>query len=115
MLVMAAIQLNDPDPLLWVTLYTAIAVVPAAKVINRQLPIFWGVCLGIVIACLAISLTGFIEFVQIADFAAIGGEMSEHKPYVESAREFLGTVIGLTCLLVYRSWHINGAINKQTT
>lgn len=57
---MAALQWNDPDPVLWVVVYLAIT-----------------------------------------------AEMSGDRPYVESAREFLGAAMGAACLGYYWSWHVH--------
>ncbi|MEM1108302.1 MAG: transmembrane 220 family protein [Planctomycetota bacterium] len=105
LLTMAGIQLNDPDPLFWVVLYVAAAVVPIARLIRRRLPVFWGVAFGLALAGLVASLPGFIDFVRSGDYTLIGGQMTADRPQIESAREFLGAVIGLSCLLPYRGWH----------
>ena len=113
-LVMAFIQLNDPDPALWVLLYLSIAILPAACFWQRRLPIFWGVSAGIAAACLALSFAGFVDFIRFGDYASIGGDMTAEKPYVESAREFLGTLIGVSCLLGYRRWHTASGTGQTT-
>lgn len=99
---MAFVQLNDPDPVFWVAVYLAVAFVPASKLLAyRSIAIFY-VVVGMCLAGLLISVPGFIDYLSSQDFAAIGGGMSEDKPYVESAREFLGMLIGAVCLLFYR-------------
>ncbi|MGI9328944.1 MAG: transmembrane 220 family protein [Pseudomonadales bacterium] len=101
----AVLQINDPDPILWTTVYLAIAVMPATKIFGYRLPIPFWITVGVAIACLIVSLPGFLEYLKSLDFASIGGEMSTDKPYVEPAREFLGVATGAICLLVYRNWH----------
>ena len=102
---MAALQINDPDPLLWVTVYVAIALVPAARIIGYRLPILFWATVGMATACLLISLPGFFDYLASGDFASVGEEMSATKPYIEPAREFLGIVIGAICLACYRNSH----------
>ena len=103
--VMAALQINDPDPLLWFIAYLAIASMPAARIFGRRLPVPFWITVGLVVACLLISLSGFSEYLNSGDFASIGGEMSTDKPYVEPAREFVGIAMGAICLIFYSGWH----------
>ena len=109
--VMAALQWNDPDPLLWVTVYLGIAVIPTARILGFRSPLMFGMIAGLAAACLLVSFPGFIDFLNSGDYASIGGEMSADKPYVESAREFLGVLIGVACLRYYWRWH---AASTQT-
>ncbi len=102
---MAALQLNDPDPLLWVVVYLAIAVIAGARIFDLRLPAVFWVTVGMAAACLMISLPGFLAYLVSGDLASVGGEMSPHKPYVEPAREFLGIVIGAISLFFYRNGH----------
>ncbi len=106
---MAAIQMNDPDPLLWLTVYLAIAVVPASRIFGMRLPVPFGIVVGLVSAALLLSFPGFVDYMRSGDYASLTGGMSAEKPYVESAREFLGTAIGAVCLLFYRRWHLSSA------
>jgi len=99
---MAIVQLNDPDPIFWVAVYMAVAFVPVSKLLAyRSIAIFY-VAVGMCLAGLLISAPGFIDYLSSQDFTAINGGMSEEKPYVESAREFLGMLIGAVCLMFYR-------------
>ena len=104
-LAMAALQLNDPDPVLWVVVYLAIATAPIGKLVKKQMPNAVRVTLGLIVAALLISLPGFIDYLLIGDFASITAEMSGDRPYVEGAREFIGTSMGAVCLGYYWSWH----------
>ncbi len=103
---MAAIQINDPDPLLWLIVYLAVAAIPASRIIGLHLPVTVGIAAGLVVAALLVSLQGFIDYLKSGDYASLTGGMSDQKPYIESAREFLGVTIGAICLLFYRRWHI---------
>jgi hypothetical protein len=98
---MAFVQLNDPDPVFWVAVYMAVSFVPITRLIAyRSISMFY-VAAGMCLAGILISAPGFIDYLGSQDYAAIGGGMSEDKPYVESAREFLGMLIGAVCLLLY--------------
>ena len=102
---MAMLQINDPDPHLWLTAYLVIGMIPAATAFSFRLPVVFGVAAGMVIAGLLVSLPGFFDFLESGDYASVGGEMSAEKPYIEPAREFLGIFIGALCLVCYRHRH----------
>ena len=96
---MAVIQFNDPDPLYWFTVYAATAIVTLAVALGRPLPRFALVVLGLVIAGMLIAAPGILQYVQSGDFASINDKMRPDKPYIESAREFIGLAIAGTALL----------------
>ncbi len=102
-LLMAAIQLNDPDPLYWATVYVVVAAIPAARVFEKRLPAIWLVAGGMVLAGMLMSFPGFIDYLGSGDYGSLGGAMMAEKPYVEPAREFLGLLIAVGCLVAYRS------------
>ena len=98
LLVSAAIQLNDPDPVYWVVAYAVAAAVVAAAALNRFDPIFSGIAIGGVIAGMLISAAGFVAYLMSGATGAIFGSMAASPAYVEEAREFLGLGIALAAL-----------------
>ena len=100
-LIMAAIQLNDPDPAYWITVYAVVAAVPAGRFFGRRLSRTSLVAAGMVLAGLLISVPGFVDYLASGDYAAIGGNMMAEKAYVEPAREFLGLLIAAVVLVFY--------------
>jgi hypothetical protein len=99
---MAYVQLNDPDPIFWVAAYMSVSLVPLSRLLNYQLISVFYIALGMCLAGLLISAPGFINYLSSQDYASIGGSMAEDKPYIEAAREFLGMLIGVICLMFYR-------------
>jgi len=99
-ILMAALQLNDPDPLYWFLVYAAVAVVAAAAVVGRQLPRFALVTLGAVIAGVLIAAPGFVDYLQSGDWGSIAEHMNDEEPYIEQGREFVGLLIAATALLL---------------
>jgi len=89
-LVFAAVQYNDPDPLLWILVYCLVAgilIYGAFAKVSKKIPLVILVLLG------SFSLTllpGFIEWVGLPEKQEIFGEMVYKKPYIEETREFLG-------------------------
>jgi len=98
---MAAIQLNDPDPAYWIVVYVAVAAVPAARIFGYRLRKVVLIAGGMVLAGFIIALPGAVDYLASGDFASISGKMLGEKPYVESAREFIGLLMAAVCLLYY--------------
>jgi hypothetical protein len=102
-LTMAAIQLNDPDPLYWVVVYLSAALLSGALCLGSRLQTLSKVVVGMVVAGLLISGPGVIEYFAAQDYSSIYGSMSGDKPYVESAREFGGLVIVAIYLALFEA------------
>ena len=105
LIAMAALQLNDSDPLFWVAMYGITAAMPIGALFGRRLSISLYVAVGMLLAGLLTSFPGFIDYLGTGDFGAIGNEMAANKPYIENAREFLGTGIAACVLGLYWQRH----------
>ncbi|MEM7098974.1 MAG: transmembrane 220 family protein [Pseudomonadota bacterium] len=101
LLLMAWLQLNDPDPLYWVTVYAIAAMVPARRLLPVQISFLWPMTMGLLLAGLLMSAPGFVEFLQEEPLTNITGTMSP-LTRVEDAREFLGLVIAGAIVVLYR-------------
>ena len=96
----AGLQYNDPDSALWGLIYGASAVLPLLIVFGRYSERGFWLCLGLCAAGLAVSVQGaFTWLVSYADTQFLIQDMAPDKPYIEEAREFLGTAIALGVLL----------------
>lgn len=100
MLVFAAVQWNDPDPLLWIGFYLLCAAVPLLVLLRK--PVTYLVLVA-VIGCV-IELTGtasgaYNYFLHMNE-EPLMQSMNPNKPYIEEAREFLGSLIALGLVLV---------------
>ncbi len=94
----AALQYNDPDPLLWIALYLSVAVIcgfAAFKQYNR-----WAILL-VMAACIYELSTLYPAFSQWIDdgMPSITESMKASSPHVELVREFLGVAISLAALI----------------
>ncbi|MEM1248656.1 MAG: transmembrane 220 family protein [Acidobacteriota bacterium] len=102
--VSALVQLNDPDPMLWVAAYGAAALVFAAAALgtaHRWLTISTFVILALLAAR---SAPGFVEWLTQHRSESIVGEMSVARPYIEETREFLGLALAMLGLLGLLAW-----------
>lgn len=102
-LLFAGVQINDPDPWVWVLIYGAVAILCGLAAAGRFFP-------KILLAGLIICAAGI--FWYLPDFmhwlntgmASITDSMKAASPYIELVREFLGLIIVFSTLLwLYRS------------
>lgn len=100
-LLFAAIQLNDPDPLYWVTAYTSPSVVALAHFRKRRLPHLNAVAMGLALAGMLMAAPGFLDYLVAGDPASIAASMKA-APHVEPAREFIGLGMVLAALEWFR-------------
>lgn len=93
-LVFAAVQMNDPDPWLWIIAYSIvglIAIVSSFKVLPK--PIYL-----ILIIIFAVSSAYYVPLMMewVRDgMPSIVGEMKATTPHIEWMREFLGLILCL--------------------
>jgi hypothetical protein len=94
----AALQLNDPDPVLWAAFYTSCSLIPLLAFfrVNTRIPYTFCIIYGV--AVLATSIDGFFEYPKHTEPLLQG--MNPDKPYVEEAREFLGAMIAIGLITV---------------
>ena len=109
----AALQWNDPDPLLWILIYGYVAVVALLDFLNKTInPL---IILISVIAGFLYSffyLPGLIDLLDRGAIDQLAEEMHASTTYIEESREFLGLLIALGVLLFYyfrykRKYHAN--------
>lgn len=97
---MAWIQLNDPDPLYWIAVYSGSALVAVAAAFGRSSGFWTAILLGAVAAGMIIAAPGVLDYFAAGEFANIG-DMA-NASYVEPAREFGGLLIAFAFLIYSR-------------
>ncbi len=93
MLVFALLQINDPDPLIWVTYYASVA---CACTIAAYRPLHRVVFLALVTvtaAGVALTLPGFIDWLLHRPTSDLWAPMSASRMHIERSRELLGLLI----------------------
>lgn len=102
MLVFALLQLNDPDPLVWVSYYAAIACACTVAA-YRPLPavVFLGLA-AVTATGAALALPGFADWILNRPASDLWAPMSADRMYIEHSRELLGLAIAGACLTVSR-------------
>ena len=97
----AALQYNDPDPLLWMAIYGYVALIPILylfKIYPIRL-ILISILAGLIYSLF--YLPGVVDWLQQGTPEELAREMKATKPYIEESREFLGLLIALGALIFY--------------
>lgn len=100
-LLFAIVQLNDPDPIIWFTIYGVIAFV--CLIANyKKIPeiLLWVLIVGLTIYSVS-YFPYFKDWFNIDHKEEIFGKMVYEKPYLEGTREFLGLLI-IVITLIYQ-------------
>jgi len=92
----AIVQYNDPDPWLWIGIYSFIAIISGLAV--AEIYPTWIIRIGLAgcVIGLGILLPDFIDWMS-AGAESITETMKAEKPHIELTREFLGLLL---CALV---------------
>lgn len=98
----AYFQINDPDPVLWITIYGAVALVSFLRLINvyYQRRVIWALIILFVIYS-SVYIPSVLEYLIQPNKAELFGEMYKDKPYIEESREFFGLVIAVIGLILH--------------
>jgi hypothetical protein len=97
----AFVQINDPDPLLWIAIYGVMAAICVMAAFRYYIkPMLW-ILLACFVVYMAILWPGMSEWLGQDDKSVLFDEgMKMQFPYVEESREFLGLLICVIVLVV---------------
>jgi hypothetical protein len=111
-LVFAFVQLNDPDPALWIIIYGVMAVVSIMAMFeyfNKRMLIILLIAYG---AYSTVYIPGMIVWASQDNKAELFDNIAKmNHYYIEEAREFLGLLI---CVIVL-AWYLVRASRKLKT
>lgn len=101
-LLFAIVQLNDPDPLMWIVVYGAMAVISVMAFYRRYpLGVMTALAAGYLIMT-ALHFDGFSDWLASPDRRLLFDDLAKMQyPYIEEAREFLGLLICIAVLIFY--------------
>lgn len=101
-MVFAFVQVNDPDPILWILVYGAMAAICVMAIFEFYVPkIMWALAVGYILYA-AILFPGVLQWFNSEDRFMIFSEIAKmQNQYIEEAREFLGLMICLLVLALY--------------
>ena len=98
----AFVQINDPDPVIWILIYGAMAVTSIMAIFEFYPKKF---LIGLLVVYLLYSIVfipGVLEWLRQENKAVLFDDVAKMQYlYVEEAREFLGLLICIIVLIVY--------------
>lgn len=101
-MVFASLQINDPDPVVWILIYGFMSVVCVMAIFefySRKLMI--GLAVVFFVYCFFLW-PGVAEWMRQEDKGVLFDDvMKMEYPYIEESREFLGLIICLAVLTFY--------------
>lgn len=101
-LVFAFLQLNDPDPYIWIPIYGAMSIVCVMAVFNYYPRVFLIVLTIFYALYSIIYFPGVQEWLSKDDKAQLFDNVAKMEhPFIEESREFLGLCINIIVLAVY--------------
>lgn len=96
----AAVQFNDPDPIVWVIVYSSVAVISGFAAFGKYNKNVIVTVIGICIIWMLTLVPGVVDWVN-EGMPSITGSMKAESPYIEYLREFLGLFIVLLALFFH--------------
>jgi hypothetical protein len=101
-LLFSFLQLNDPDPYIWILIYGSMAVVCVLAIFRMYYPKIMIVMLIAFAAYSLVAYDGVVEWLKQDDKAVIFDDVAKMQyPYIEYSREFLGLWICNLVLIGY--------------
>jgi Transmembrane family 220, helix len=98
----AFVQVNDPDPILWILIYGVMAIISVMAIFEYYIPAFmYALAVGFGVY-LVILFPGMMDWYNSPDRSLLFDDIAKMQyTYIEEAREFLGLVICLMTLGFY--------------
>ncbi|MEJ7645500.1 MAG: transmembrane 220 family protein [Chryseolinea sp.] len=101
-LLFAFLQVNDPDPLIWILIYGTMAVLAVMAIFEYHPKRF---LIGLIILLAgysAVYFRGVLEWLKQEDKSGLFDEVAKMEHwYIEEAREFLGLLICIVVVAFY--------------
>lgn len=92
-IVFALLQLNDPDGILWFSIYFVVAIICLYHNFKPIPALFLILIITALLTYSAFHFSLFIDYLRTENKEEIFGEMIYDKPYLEGTREFIGLFI----------------------
>lgn len=100
--VFAFVQINDPDPVIWILIYGAMAVLCILAAFGYY---YFFVQTGLLIIFIGYSFvffSGVLEWLRSEDKSMLFDDIAKMQyPYIEESREFLGLLICMLVLIMH--------------
>ena len=91
--IFAILQLNDPDGLLWFSIYFIVSLICLYNTFRAIPKSVLILSITVLITYSAFHFSLFIDYLNTENKEEIFGEMVYDKPYLEGTREFIGLLL----------------------
>ncbi len=111
-LAFAFVQINDPDPVLWILIYGSMAVICILAAFKTYFRLVMILLLAGFVVYAYILLPGVVEWFAQDDRSVLFDDIAKMQHlYIEEAREFLGLAI---CIMVLIMQSVRAGVAKKT-
>lgn len=101
-LIFAFLQINDPDPVLWILIYGLMAVACVLAAFGYYYPKVLLVMIVLYLGYSFVHLSGVMEWFRSPDKAMLFDNLAKMQyPYIEDSREWLGLLICIAVLVMH--------------
>jgi Transmembrane family 220, helix len=101
-LLFAFVQINDPDPILWILIYGNMAVLCVLAMFKMRFVYWLGASIIVYSIYAALLVNGAWEWLQSPDRSLLFDDIAKMQyPYIEETREFLGLIICITAAVFH--------------
>jgi amino acid transporter len=101
-IIFAFLQINDPDPVVWILIYGAMAVACVLAAFGYYYTKALATILVVFVAYSFVFLSGVIEWFHSDDKSMLLDDIAKMQyPYIEESREFLGLTICILVLIMH--------------
>lgn len=101
-LAFAFLQINDPDPLLWILVYGIMAVICILAAFDIYSMKFLIAITVLLVGFSFVYIPGVLDWLKTENKADLfSEEMKASHPYIEESREFLGLMICVAVMVFY--------------
>lgn len=101
-LLFAFVQINDPDPILWILIYGNMAVLSVLAMFKMRFIYWLGASIVLYSIYAALLVNGAWEWLQSPDRSLLFDDIAKMQyPYIEETREFLGLIICITAAVFH--------------
>jgi hypothetical protein len=97
----ATVQFNDPDPLLWIAVYSIVGLVSMGAFFGKYHQYTLISLILIITVWSLILLPNLFTWLSTSVLGEVAGEMMSDKPYIEGTREFGGLLIADLALVYH--------------
>lgn len=100
--IFAFVQVNDPDPLIWILIYGLMAAACVLAAFDMYMPKALAVFAVILVAYAVYYFPGVSEWLRSDNKALLFDDIAKMQyPYIEESREFLGLMICVAVLAMH--------------